>query len=140
MRRSGYLVAVVITIASAGVARGDEPKDAAKPIARPDPLRFEQAIVAFEKQDAIAPVAQNAILFVGSSSIRKWDLQKWLPGQPVINRGFGGSVLNDSLYYIDRIVSKYRPRMVVLYAGDNDIAAGLAPSRSHPTSALSSTN
>ena len=68
---------------------------------------------------------QNAILFVGSSSIRKWEsLVKDFPEYKVINRGFGGSHLADSVVYADRIVIPYKPRAVLIYAGDNDIAAG----------------
>ena len=40
--------------------------------------RWEAAIRAFEAQDAKQAPAKNGILFVGSSSIRKWDLKKWL--------------------------------------------------------------
>jgi lysophospholipase L1-like esterase len=45
----------------------------------------------------------------------------------VINRGFGGSHLADSVHFAPRIVLPYEPRTVVLYAGDNDLAAGKTP-------------
>jgi lysophospholipase L1-like esterase len=64
---------------------------------------------------------------VGSSSIRGWDLPKYFPKWPTINRGFGGSQLHDAVHFLDRIVLPYRPRVVVLYAGDNDIAGGRRP-------------
>jgi lysophospholipase L1-like esterase len=51
------------------------------------------------------------------------------PGVPVLNRGFGGSTLADVVYYMDRILLPYRPRLVVLYEGDNDLAAGRTPER-----------
>jgi lysophospholipase L1-like esterase len=58
----------------------------------------------------------------------KWDsLAQDFPGVKVINRGFGGSQLADSVYYADRVVIPYQPRMVVLYAGDNDLNAGKTP-------------
>ncbi|HYE76317.1 MAG TPA: SGNH/GDSL hydrolase family protein, partial [Blastocatellia bacterium] len=41
-----------------------------------------------------------------------------------INRGFGGSEIKDSTYFANQIVFPYKPRMIVLYAGDNDIASG----------------
>ena len=90
---------------------------------RPDPDRWQSAIEAFEQQPA--PTA-GGILFVGSSSIRLWDLAASFPGQPVINRGFGGSHLADVSHYVDRIVWPYCPRQIVIYAGDNDIAHGLS--------------
>lgn len=89
---------------------------------------FESEIVAFEKADKTNAPPANAILFVGSSSIRKWTtLAHDFPGHKVINRGFGGSQLSDSIYYFDRIVLPYKPRMIVLYAGSNDIAAKKTP-------------
>ena len=91
--------------------------------------RWERTIEAFERQDAQSPPPKHAIVFVGSSSIRFWNLKKSFPGLEVINRGFGGSELADSVYYAPRIVVKYQPRIVVLYAGDNDIGAGKTPER-----------
>jgi lysophospholipase L1-like esterase len=64
---------------------------------------------------------------VGSSSIRLWDLPKSFPDLDVINRGFDGSEIADSEHFASRIILKHEPRMVVLYAGDNDIAAGKTP-------------
>jgi hypothetical protein len=43
---------------------------------------------------------------------------------PVINRGFGGSQLTDIRRYAARIVSTYEPRIVVVYAGKNDLHIG----------------
>ena len=90
--------------------------------------QWEADIKKFEETDRVNPPPKNAILFLGSSSIRLWSsLQDDFPKAKVINRGFGGSKLADSTYYIDRIVVPYAPGIVVLYAGDNDIAGGLTP-------------
>lgn len=67
------------------------------------------------------------MLFVGSSSIRLWKLEESFPDLDAINRGFGGSQLADAVHFAERIVIAYRPRLVVLYAGDNDLAAGKKP-------------
>ncbi len=91
------------------------------------PARWESTIQEFEKQDKTNPPPQGAVLFVGSSSIRMWPLKHCFPDLPVINRGFGGSFVEDSLYYADRIVLPYKPRVIVFYAGDNDIASGKTP-------------
>jgi lysophospholipase L1-like esterase len=75
--------------------------------------------------DATNPPPSGAVLFVGSSSIRLWTtVAQDFPNVPVINRGFGGSELADSVFYADRIVIPYHPRMVVLFAGTNDIWSG----------------
>jgi len=91
------------------------------------PQRWEKAIQAFEQQDRLHPPPKRGIVFIGSSSIRLWDLKKHFPGLPVVNRGFGGSQIADSTYYAPRILLPLEPRIVVLYAGDNDIAAGKSP-------------
>lgn len=89
--------------------------------------RWESSIAAFEKQDQENPPPKGGILFVGSSSIRGWDLDEYFPNLPVVNRGFGGSQVADSVHFADRIVLPHRPRIIVLYAGDNDVAAGKSP-------------
>ena len=91
--------------------------------------RWEKAIAAFEEQDAKKPPPQNAIVFVGSSSVRLWKLQKSFPDLQTINRGFGGSQIVDSVHFAERIILKHEPRIVALYAGDNDIAAGKSPTQ-----------
>ena len=89
---------------------------------------WEQDMQRFAAADAVAPPPKQAVLLIGSSSIRFWDtLAADFPGVPVINRGFGGSEIRDSTWYADRIVVPYAPRMIVLYAGDNDLASGRSP-------------
>src|SRR2546423_9553455 len=86
---------------------------------------FEKDILAFEASDKTNPPPKNAVLFIGSSSIRMWKtLARDFPDYQVINRGFGGSQIADSVYFFDRIVTKYEPRVIVFYAGGNDINAG----------------
>ncbi len=92
--------------------------------AEPPPHKWEAAIAAFEKQDRAKPVAPGQVLFVGSSSIVKWKTAESFPDVPLINRGFGGSQLTDVLQYFDRVVAVYKPQLIVLYAGDNDVGAG----------------
>ncbi len=95
----------------------------------PSPQSWKSDIDKLVAQDASQPPLQHDVVFVGSSSIRFWTptLQKDFPGIAVIDRGFGGSAIADSTYYADRIVIPYNPRVIVMYAGDNDIAEGLTP-------------
>lgn len=89
------------------------------------PATWKNDIASFEKADKASKPPQKAILFTGSSSIRFWeDLPQRFPNKKVINRGFGGAYLSDVVYYFDRIVIPYRPRKIVVYAGENDIAGG----------------
>ena len=83
--------------------------------------RWEKDIAAFEAADLASPPPKGEILFVGSSTIRLWDLKASFPDLKTLNRGFGGSEMQDSTRYVERIVVPYSPRIVVVYAGDNDI-------------------
>jgi lysophospholipase L1-like esterase len=86
--------------------------------------RWEGDIAAFEDADRRSPPPKGQIVFVGSSSIRLWDVGTWFPDLTILNRGFGGSDLADAVRYAERVVIPYEPRLVVVYAGDNDIAGG----------------
>ncbi|WP_324678663.1 SGNH/GDSL hydrolase family protein [Hymenobacter sp. GOD-10R] len=91
---------------------------------------FADEIAAFAHQDSLLPPPARGIVFTGSSSIRMWQtLQTDFPSRPVLNRGFGGSQLSDVNHYFDKLITPYHPRQVVLYAGDNDINAGVAPEK-----------
>jgi lysophospholipase L1-like esterase len=82
---------------------------------------WEKDIAAFEAADRQSPPPRGEVLFVGSSTIRLWDLKASFPDLQTINRGFGGSSMADATRYVDRIVVPHAPRTVVVYAGDNDI-------------------
>lgn len=102
------------------------------PLLSAAPEKWAAAIDKFTQADQATAPKPGGIVFVGSSSIVKWtSLEKDFPGLPVLNRGFGGSELADSVFYADRVVIPYRPRMVVLYAGDNDLQAGKTPATVH---------
>ena len=89
---------------------------------RGDPDAWETTIKKFEGQDRLHPPLKNSIVFIGSSSFTFWStLAEDMAPLPVINRGFGGSYMRDAVKYLDRIVLPYQPRVVVLFAGANDI-------------------
>ena len=85
---------------------------------------FWNEIQQFKQQDSLQMPPKNGVLFVGSSSIRMWDsLQQAFPKYTVINRGFGGSTLLDMKRYLSDIVFPYHPKQIIIYSGENDIAA-----------------
>jgi len=94
---------------------------------RPDPARFAKAIAKFDAEEQSAPPARGGIVFTGSSSIVLWKVKEAFPDLPVLNRGFGGSVANDLIVYADRVVLRYRPKLLVIYTGGNDLKAKLTP-------------
>lgn len=100
-----------------------------KPTTENPAKRWEQTIREFEDWDSKNSFASDAVLFVGSSSIRLWPTRECFGEFAVINRGFGGSQISDVNYYADRIVLHYEPKVIVFYAGDNDVAAGKSARR-----------
>ncbi len=92
--------------------------------AQDEPYPFWNDIQAFKKKDSAAFPPANEILFVGSSSFTNWkDVQDYFPSYPIINRGFGGSSLTDVIRYAEDIIYPYKPKQVVIYCGENDLAA-----------------
>jgi lysophospholipase L1-like esterase len=89
--------------------------------------RWAEEIAKFEAADEATPFPPGGIVFVGSSSIRMWDLASAFPGLPVLNRGFGGTQILDSVRHVERLVIRHKPATVVFYAGDNDLSAGRSP-------------
>ncbi|HEV9036752.1 MAG TPA: GDSL-type esterase/lipase family protein [Puia sp.] len=86
---------------------------------------FWNEIAEFKHKDSLQHPPANAILFIGSSSFRKWTgVQTDFPGYTIINRGFGGSTFDDLIRYAKDIIYPYHPRQVVIYCGDNDLAEG----------------
>jgi lysophospholipase L1-like esterase len=91
-------------------------------LASDDPLVWQKDIEAFQEKDFESPPTADAVLFVGSSSIRFWStLEQDMDPIPVIKRGFGGAKLSDVIYYVDSIIIPYQPKSIVLFAGTNDI-------------------
>lgn len=89
-----------------------------------DPSRWQKDIDALASQ---APTAPSPVVFVGSSSIRGWKtLAADMAPMPVLNCGFGGSRIFDTTWHLERVVTPFRPRAVVVFAGTNDIA-GASP-------------
>jgi lysophospholipase L1-like esterase len=120
-RTSLHLPALAVAFTLALTALGQEKK------AEPAAGKWDKEFAAMEAQDKQSPPPKNGIVFVGSSSIRMWDLKKSFPDLPAINRGFGGSQLIDSVENFERLVLPHQPKIVVLYAGDNDIAGKKTP-------------
>ena len=90
--------------------------------------RWDAEVAAFRKADIANPPPPAPIVFAGSSSVRLWtNLATAFPGRPLLNRGIGGSHLSDVNHHFERLVGQYSPSVVLVYAGDNDIADGKSP-------------
>jgi lysophospholipase L1-like esterase len=105
----------------------------ARRIQRQDPTIWEFEIRRFEAEDRRQPPPPGCIVFAGSSSIRFWStLARDMAPLPVLNRGFGGAHIYQITHYANRIITPYRPRAVVFYAGENDMASMFASVRKSP--------
>ena len=83
---------------------------------------FWDDVQTIKKFDQLYQHPVNPVLFVGSSSIRKWDdLAQVFAKYNALNRGIGGAVTNDIIFYLNDIVFPYNPRQIVLYVGENDL-------------------
>lgn len=110
---------VLVLWASCAVVQAQDP---------PPAPRFAKQIEAYIKQDETNPPPQGGILFVGSSIFRLWkNLPQQMAPLPVFNRAFGGSRTDEVLFYMDKIVLPYRPKIIVYYCGSNDINVNAQP-------------
>jgi lysophospholipase L1-like esterase len=124
-RKSNLFTSTFLFLALLGLVGASGQTAPVNSLATHNSKQWEKEIQAFERKDQTNLPPPDCIVFVGSSSIRKWtNLTVHFPGLPVINRGFGGSQLADSVNFADRIIIPYNPKQVVIYAGGNDINAG----------------
>lgn len=121
---SGALsLALLLALSAPGLAAQVAGENAGA-VADPDPTRFAEDFEEFAAWDAKNSYPQDAVLFVGSSSIVRWNTAAAFPNLRVINRGFGGSQASDATHWVEEAVLAYDPAVVVYYEGDNDVSAG----------------
>jgi lysophospholipase L1-like esterase len=85
---------------------------------------FINEINQFKKIDSLQPPPQRPILFIGSSSFTNWkDVQDYFPRHTILNRAFGGSSLTHLILYAEEVIFRYQPKQIVIYCGENDLAA-----------------
>ena len=124
-RERQYAVVVVLAVAGCAPAHATPSVGVNSSAVATSTEPYADEIASFVAADRAAQPAAHGVLFVGSSTIRMWPaLKADFAGVPVIQRGFGGSELSDVVHYASRIVIPYKPRLIILYAGDNDIAVG----------------
>ncbi|MEI8271231.1 MAG: GDSL-type esterase/lipase family protein [Paludibacter sp.] len=96
-----------------------------KPTSKED--KYANEITQFAREDKKGIDTTNLVVFIGSSTLRKWtDMQRYFPKSNILNHGFGGSRLAEAIYFADKMVYQYKPTQVVLYEGDNDLGGGIS--------------
>ncbi|HMV46373.1 MAG TPA: GDSL-type esterase/lipase family protein [Blastocatellia bacterium] len=124
MTAAGVLLFVLL-VNVAAIAQQAAPAAASQ---KGDPRRYEKDIEAFLAADQTAPPQKGQILFIGSSIFRLWkNLKEQMAPLPVFNRAYGGSRTADILFYMDKVVLPYEPKIIVYYCGSNDINADIPP-------------
>lgn len=120
--RRAWLAAALAGMASPAMAQ-------MAPWASPAHERWKAELAAIAANDQRRLPPAGSILFVGSSTIRMWQgLEQAFPEQgPVVRRGVGGSRLQEWVEFVPDLVLPYRPRQIVLYAGENDLVEGFGP-------------
>lgn len=92
------------------------------------PNRFEPQVKAYEAADRVSPPPAGAVLLAGDSQFFRWKtVHEDLAGYTVINRGIDSFQMSDLLFYVDRLVLPYQPRLIVLHVGGNDVHNGRKP-------------
>jgi lysophospholipase L1-like esterase len=122
-------LAFALLVASCSQLPGSPPGAEPSQAQRAAQNEWRSELAAFAEADRRQMPPPGGVLFVGSSTIRMWEtLAQDFGEQPVvINRGFGGSTMADCSLLARELVVRYRPRQVLLYAGDNDLALGRTP-------------
>jgi lysophospholipase L1-like esterase len=93
----------------------------------PPPTKWERELAVYEQADRDTPPEAGGIVLLGSSNIRMWNtLADDFPGMNVINRGVGGCRLVELAEFAPRLVAAPKPRVIVVAAGTNDVAAGMS--------------
>ena len=107
----------LVTILSVALGSAQSPKAA----------RWEKEIAAIEKRLEKDAPATGGLAFVGSSSVRLWKVSDSFPDRDAVNLGFGGSRIADHTEFAPRLILPLKPKTIVFYAGDNDIAGKRTP-------------
>jgi len=128
-RLAALSLVLLATVASRAEAVAPPGGEAPSPTHRASYGRWQHELNAFARADRERLPATDGVLFVGSSTIRMWSrVAEDFRDQPVvINRGFGGSTMAECSQFARELVVRYRPRLVLVYAGDNDLAEGRTP-------------
>jgi lysophospholipase L1-like esterase len=92
--------------------------------------RFEKKVLEYEAADRASPPPRGAILFAGDSQFYRWStIHEDLPGYTLINRGIDSFQTADLIRYVDRLITPYAPRLIVLHVGGNDVHNGKSPQK-----------
>ena len=83
--------------------------------------KWEKDISKLESQDQSEKYTENALLFIGSSSIRAWySMEEDMMPYETIRRGYGGAHYSDIIHFSKRLVKNHNPKAILIFVA-NDI-------------------
>lgn len=86
--------------------------------------KWESAISKWERLDQSTDDPNDAVLLIGSSSIRRWDsAASDIAPYPVIGRGYGGAKFTDLAVFAERLIRPHQYKAIVIFVA-NDITGG----------------
>jgi lysophospholipase L1-like esterase len=89
--------------------------------------RYYHSFKKWAKEDEERIPGGNAVLCVGSSSMKMWkNIKKDLTPLNIIHRGFGGSTMAQVLKWKNFFL-RYKANTVLIYEGDNDLNSNRLP-------------
>ncbi len=74
-----------------------------------------------------AGTVKGRVVFMGDSITDGWDLAKYFPGKPYVNRGISGQTTPQMLVRMYPDVIRLEPATIIILAGTNDIARNTGP-------------
>ena len=128
MRLFLLFVTFVVAVSAATenlVAQDGQPEvsesaeDALAPYRGAAEKKWSEDIAAFDELNRTESNPDDAILFIGSSSIRRWSTMAIdMAPYRTIRRGYGGAKFTDMAVFVDRLVSPHRYRAIVMFVGN----------------------
>lgn len=91
-------------------------------------INFLNKVNRYLAEDKSHQFPKGNILFTGHSQIDFWDqIHDDMKPFKVLNRGMGGAKADTILRFLDELVFKHEPTIVIYYIGGNDLNVGRKP-------------
>ena len=75
---------------------------------------------------------EDYLLFIGSSSIRRWDtIEEDMSPYSTVRRGYGGAHYYDLIHYVERLIKNQEKAKAIILFVANDIRGSISKHKSH---------
>lgn len=127
---------LVVSMAAFSCSTPSSKSEQPKPQPNPDtpivPIKtnadFAPEVEAFEAMDKMSSPKKGGVLFIGTTAIRSCvNIAERLTDYPIIQRGLTDCETSNILHFTDKIITPYRPSILFIYNGEDDIVNGKTP-------------